>query len=135
MPFSWPDPISFIADIVTVIGIPALAVSTIKLYREAKKARAPQTVSYGCLEFYDEEEKCGVNLVPLEKITAIPRGGDHVFLPGETHDSKHYGSGYYEVIRVVFGYSEAPEIDQPCPAVPAKIVAHVRELRKDHHPG
>jgi hypothetical protein len=131
MSFTWPDPISFVADIVAIIGIPTLAVSTINLYQEAKKAREPQTVSYGCLEFCDIEDKCGVNLVPLEKATAIPRVGDQVYLPGETQDSKAYGRGYYEVLKVVFGYSEAPEIDQPCPALPAKIVVHVRELRRE----
>jgi hypothetical protein len=132
MSFTWPDPISFIADIIAIVGIPTLAVSTLSLYREAKKAREPQTVSFGCLEFYNEDGECGVNLVPLDKITAIPRVGDQVYLPGETHESKVYGQGYYEVLKVVFGYSEAPEIDQPCPAVPAKIVVHVRELRRKH---
>jgi hypothetical protein len=128
MSFTWPDPISFVADIVAIIGIPTLAVSTINLYREAKKAREPQTVSYGCLEFDDVDERCGINLVPLEMVTAIPRVGDQVFLPGETHDSKAYGLGYYEVLKVEFGYSEAPEIDQPCPARPAKIVVQARKL-------
>jgi hypothetical protein len=131
MSFTWPDPISFIADIVAIFGIPTLAVSIIQLYRQAKKAREPQTVSFGCLEFVDVEQEVGVNLVPLEKITTIPRVGDQVYLPGETHDSKPYGRGYYEVRKVVFGYSEAPEIDQPCPALPAKIVVHVRELRRE----
>lgn len=130
MPFTWPDPIGFFADIVSIFGIPVLIVSTINLYREAKKARTPQIVSYGCLDFNDVEEKCGVNLVPLERVTAIPRIGDQVYLPGETHDFKPYGRGYYEVLKVVFGYSEAPEINQPCPALPAKIVVHVRKIRK-----
>ncbi len=130
MLFTWPDPLGFVADIITVFGIPTLLVSNINLYREAKKAREPQTVSMGCLEFYDVEGKCGVNLVPLEHVMAIPRPGDEVYLPGETHDLKTYGQGYYEVLKVVFGYSEATEIDQPCPAVPAKIVVHVREVRK-----
>jgi hypothetical protein len=130
MTFTWPDPLSFVADIISIVGIPTLAVSTWTLYREAKKARELRTVSEGCLEFYNVENRCGVNLVPLEKVTGIPRVGDRVFLPGETHDSKRYGMGYYEVLKVEFGYSEAPEVDQPCPALPAKIVAHVREIEK-----
>lgn len=131
MSFTWPDPISFIADVIAILGIPTLVVSTIALYREAKKAREPQTVSFGCLEFYDVEMRCGVNLVPLEKITTIPRVGDRVYLPGETHDSKVYGRGYYEVLRVEFCYTEAPEVDQPCPALPAKTIVHVQEARRE----
>ncbi|MGO9650240.1 MAG: hypothetical protein ACLPOO_19585 [Terriglobales bacterium] len=131
MSFTWPDPISLVADVIAIFGIPTLVVSTLQLYREAKKAREPQTVSFGCLEFCNVEDNCGVNLVPLERITAIPRVGDRVFLPGETHDSQSYGSGYYEVLKVVFTYHEAPEIDQPCPALPAKIIVDVRELRRE----
>jgi len=129
MSFPWPDPISLVADAIGILGIPTLTVSTIQLYREIKKARTPQSVSHGCLEFIGEDGKCGVNLVPMENIMAIPRVGDEVYLPGETHDSKAYDQGYYEVLKVLFIYSEAPEIEQPCPALPSKISVRVRYLR------
>lgn len=129
MGFAWPDPISFIADIVTLVGVPTLAYSTRSLYKQAKKSREPQSVSHGCLEFAYADMKCGINLVPLEAVTAIPRVGDRVLLPGETRDFKNLGGGYYEVVSVEFIYLEAPdEVDQPCPALPSKIVVKVRSL-------
>jgi hypothetical protein len=115
--FNWPDPISFVADFIAIVGIPTLAVSTRNLYSDAKKAREPQSVSHGCLEFYDEDKGVGINLVPLKEITAIPRAGDLVLLPGETDRADHwknYGGGNYEVLRVEFSYLEA----LTCPQTP-----------------
>lgn len=125
MLFAWPDPISLVADIVTIIGIPVLAVTTGKLYQEYSKSREIKNVSQDCLEF--NEKGTGINLVPLDRVAAFPRAGDIVFLPGETHEGKNYGGGEYEVERVAFTFNEAPEIDQPCPAVPSKVVASVRK--------
>jgi hypothetical protein len=125
MVFTWPDPISLVADIVTIIGIPVLVVTTDRLYREYSKSRAVKHVSQDCLEF--NENKTGINLVPLERVAAFPRPGDIVFLPGETHEGKNYGGGEYEVEKVAFTFNEAPEIDQPSPAVPSKVVAYVRK--------
>jgi len=131
MSFSWPDPISFIADVVTLVCIPTISVSTWKLYKQVKKAREPQSVSHGCLEFADEDDRVGINLIPLEAVTAIPRVGDRVLLPGETHEFKNFGGGLYEVLSVEFTYLEAPdEVDQPCPALPSKIIVHVRSLSR-----
>ncbi len=120
------DLLGILADFVTIIGIPALAVTTYRLYREYEKSSEPGIVSQYCLEFSDRE--CGINLVPLEKVAAYPRPGDLVFLPGETRAGKNLGGGTYEVERVSFSFHEAPEIDQPCPAVPSKVIAHVRKL-------
>jgi hypothetical protein len=122
---TWPDPISFVADIVAIFGIPALLVTTRQLYREYLRSRKVKNVSQDCLEF--TENKTGINLVPLEKVAAFPRPGDIVFLPGETHQGKNYGGGQYEVERLAFSFHEAPGIDQPCPAIPAKVVAYVRK--------
>lgn len=131
MTFTWPDPISLLADIVTFVGIPALVVTTWKIYREFQKERAEREalkiVSEGCLEFYDSQQKVGINLVPLEKITALPRPGDRVFLPGEMHNGIQYGVGEYEVESISFIFHEAPDIDQPCPALPSKVIASVRK--------
>ena len=120
----WPDPVSFVADVVSIVGIPVLVVTTYKLYREYLKSREIKNVSQDCLEF--NEQKVGINLVPMEKVAAFPRPGDIVFLPGETHEGRNYGGGEYEVERVAFTFHEAPEIDQPCPAVPSKVIAYVR---------
>jgi hypothetical protein len=132
MSFQWPDPISLIADVISIFGIPTLAVSTLSLYQDVKKAREPQAVSHGCLEFYDANRKVGVNLVPLEEISAIPRAGDIVLLPGMTDRADHwknYGGGNYKVLSVEFSYLEAQdEVDQPCPALPSKIIAVVSKI-------
>jgi len=129
MLFQLPDPISLVADAVTFVGIPALACSTYQLWqglrRERAERKAFRSVSQGCLEFSDE--KVGINLVPLETVAALPRPGDIVFLPGETRAGENRGEGVYEVEKVSFTFLEAPEIDQPCPAVPSKVVAHVRK--------
>ncbi|MGO9330938.1 MAG: hypothetical protein ACLQJ0_22900 [Steroidobacteraceae bacterium] len=131
MTFAWPDPISLVADIISIFGIPVLVASTISLYREARNARRPESVSHGCLEFYDVDGRCGINLIPLKEIAAIPRSGDQVLLPGEYVDLKNYGGGEYEVLSVEFSFTPAPdEVDQPCPALPAKIVANVRKLSR-----
>ena len=127
MSFQWPDPISFVADIIAIVGIPALVVSTAKLYHDAKKAREPQSVSHGCLEFNDVDREVAINLVPLREVTAIPRAGDVVLLPGETVNDKNYGGGDYRVQSVEFSYlPAADEVDQPCPALPSKIIVNVR---------
>jgi hypothetical protein len=132
MGFAWPDPISLVADIVALVGIPTLSYSTWTLYKQTKKAREPQSVSHGCLEFANADKDCGINLVPLEAVTAIPRAGDRVLLPGETHDFKNFGGGLYEVLSVEFTYLEAPdEVDQPCPALPSKIIVNVRSLSRE----
>jgi hypothetical protein len=126
--FQWPDPISFVADVVGIIGIPTLAVGTWNLYREYRKSLEPKNVSQDCLEFV--EGGVGINLIPLETVAAFPRAGDIVYLPGATIKGKNYGGGQYEVEAVSFSFHEAPEIDHPCPAVPAKVIASVRKRAK-----
>jgi hypothetical protein len=133
MNFAWPDPISFVADVIAIVGIPTLYVSTKMLYRDVKKAREPQSVSHGCLEFYDVDYRVGVNLVPLTDVTAIPRAGDVVFLPGETRGHENRGAGNYRVMGVEFTYLEDyyGEVDQPCPALPSKIIARVHNVKNE----
>ena len=140
MAFPLPDPLSLGADIFTLLGVPTLGFGTWKLWKDLKKDRAEEAqrridaghreiVSQGCVDFSDG--KVGINLVPFEKLAALPRPGDFVVLPGETHDGKNYGLGEYEVERVSFTFQEAPEIaDQPCPAVPSKIVVYVHKRKR-----
>jgi hypothetical protein len=121
--------ISRIADVTAVLGVPALWITTWQFYKDFRQDQAERqkfrSVSQDCLEFFDG--KVAINLVALERIAVLPRPGDTVELPGETRDSRNYGAGSYEVERVSFLYFEAPEVDQPCPAIPAKVVAHVRK--------
>jgi hypothetical protein len=134
---TWLDWLSVVADGVTFLGVPILVMSALRLRHDLKKDRAEEAqsridathreiVSQGCLDFHDTRRKVGINLVPFEKLGALPRSGDFVMLPGETRDGKTYGAGEYEVERVRFSFQEAPEIaDQPCPAVPSKIIVDV----------
>jgi hypothetical protein len=130
MKFVLPDPISFVADLVTLFGIPALAYATYQLYKNAKRAREPQAVSHGCLEFYDIENEVGINLVPLDTVVAIPREGDSVLLPGDM-DHGYLGGGDYDVLSVEFTFVPPlhGEVDQPCPALPGKIIVVVRKRK------
>lgn len=85
MAFPMPDPLSLIADVVTIVGIPALVISTVTFYQEYRKERAERRaikgVSEDCLEFYDPHGRVAINLVPLEVVKVLPRPGDVVFLP------------------------------------------------------
>ena len=121
---TWLDIFGLLADIITIIGVPVLAWTTWKLYQQYRESREIKNVSQDCLEF--NEQETGINLVPLNKVVAFPRPGDIVFLPGETVEGKNYGGGEYEVEKVAFSFHEAPEINQPCPAVPSKVIAYVR---------
>jgi hypothetical protein len=134
MAFQLPDPLSLLADIVTFVGIPSLGIGTWKLWNDLKKDRIDaghrKIVSQGCIDF--QHQGVSINLVPFEKLAALPRPGDFVDLPGETRDGKNSGRGKYEVERVGFTFLEAPEIDdQPCPAVASKIIVYIckRELK------
>ena len=129
MSFQWPDPISFVADIFTLLGIPILSYSTWSLFKQFKKAREPQSVSHGCLQFSDVKRDVALNLVPLSEVTAIPRMGDRVILPGEIRGSENPGGGIYDVECVVFAYIPAPEVEQPCPALPSKIIVYVHDAK------
>jgi hypothetical protein len=133
MSFQWPDPIGFVADILTIVGIPVLAVSIWNLYRDVKNAREPKTVGQGCLQFDDVDSKLPVNLVQLKEIHAIPRVGDTVSLPGEIDFANHlkrYGGGIYWVLSVAFSYipGDPKEAGQPCPALPARIIIDVKKI-------
>jgi len=130
----WLDVVGRLGDFVTILGVPLLAAGTWQLVREIRRERAERKavkiVSQDCLEFYDSEQKVGVNLVPLERVRAFPSPGDRVFFPGETHEGKNFGGGEYEVEKIVFTFFEAPEVDQPCPAVPSKVIAYVHKMER-----
>lgn len=128
MSFSWPDPISLFADVVTIVGIPTLAVSTLKLFQYAKKAEELKVVGEDCLNFYDVTKGRGINLVPFKNVTAIPRAGDIVSLPGETNEKRKYRGGRYEVVDVEFDYREDDKSHLPVAATPLTIRINVKSL-------
>ncbi len=114
-----------IADVIAILGIPTLAVATLDLVRRERARRKIESVSHGCLEF--STHGIGINLVPLDRITVLPRPGDVVMLPGETSSGVNLGAGEYEVEQVTFLFRESPDINQPCPAIPSKVMARVRK--------
>ena len=128
MSFSWPDPISLVADVVTFIGIPVLVYSTWSLYRQFEKDRQPKGVSEDCVSFYDVDDKCAINLAPFKHLAVIPRAGDYVYLPGETDAERNYGSGKYEVVAVQFHYREDSKVHPFIPATTSAIEIMVRKI-------
>jgi len=80
MIFAWPDPVSFVADIVTLIGVPVLTYSTWGLYKQFEKERQPRGVSENCVSFYDVDARCAINLVPFKQLAVIPIVGNCVYL-------------------------------------------------------
>jgi hypothetical protein len=121
-----PDPISLIADIVTLVGVPTLAVSTWKLYQAKKEERKPKGVSQGCVSFYDVDQKMNINLIPFEHLIALPRIGDQITLPGETDNGKSYGDGVYKVQGIEIHYIERPDLPRPASAATSVITVNVR---------
>ena len=135
MNFQWPDPISLVADIIAIVGIPALVYSTRQLFvdvekarEEAIEARRPRGISEDCVSFYDVNQKCAINLVPFKQLAAIPRVGDHVYLPGETEGERNYGGGKYEVVGTNFHYREDSDAHPFIPAKTTGIEILVRRI-------
>lgn len=128
MNFPWPDPISFVADVVTFVGIPVLLYSTRGLYREFKEFRRVKGVSEDCVTFLDVESKCAINSVPFKKTGEIPRVGDSVYLPGLRDGDRSCGDGKYKVVEINFHYCEDREAHPFIPASPSKIEIHVRKI-------
>lgn len=128
MSFTWPDPLSLVADVVTIIGVPVLAVSIWKLYQDAKEARKLKGVGEDCLNFYDITAKCAINLVPVKDFSIVPRVGDIVSLPGETDEERNYDGGRYEVVSVEFYYREDRKSHRPSSATPLAIQINVKKL-------
>jgi hypothetical protein len=131
MNFQLPDPISFVADAISIVGIPVLFVSTIRLYKDTKKAREEakraKGVSEDCIIFRDESADCAINNVPFKKTGAIPRVGDFVYLPGERDGDRNCGDGKYQVVKINFYYREDSDA-HPCPASASAIEIYVRKI-------
>jgi len=128
MIFAWPDPVSFVADIVTLIGVPVLTYSTWGLYKQFEKERQPRGVSENCVSFYDVDARCAINLVPFKQLAVIPIVGNCVYLPGETDKKRNYGGGKYEVVGVDFHYREDSEAHPFIPATTSVIEIMVRKI-------
>jgi hypothetical protein len=147
----WPDPISLVANVFTLLGVPTLTWSTWRLWRDFEKEKRAETQRRAekaqrkfetefhvnwyreAIEFYEPHQSHGpINVVPFEKAGALPRPGDTVYLPGETRTRPpEYAALEYEVEKVEFVFEETPKIiDQPCPAILSKILVAVKRERK-----
>ena len=142
MNFQWPDPISFVADAITIVSLFTLIYSTRQLIREARKERVEamkaleeaqrkRGVSEDCVSFYDVDKKNKIDLVPLEQIAAIPRVGDHVHLPGEIVGPENKDGGKYEVVGVDFHYCKDSKADSSITAKTSQIEIMVRMIAPD----
>jgi hypothetical protein len=133
MAFQWLDIISLIADVVTFAGLPLLYFSNRQLLNTVRRAHYLNAVGQDSINFARAGDGTGINCVPLTAITAIPRPGDMVLLPGEYVSGINYGGGTYIVESVVFSYISllTGTSDLPCPAEQARIVVKVRDM---HHP-
>ena len=85
-------------------------------------------VGEGCVSFYDEEGKVGVNLVPFADVPFVRAPGDHVSLPG----GEGYGAGVYVVTMVYHSYVEGVKSEDPgaSPVYLLSITVHVKKVSK-----
>ncbi len=85
MPLSWLDHFGSIASILELlIGIPAIVAAFYQAHKarqEARQVREGSLHSRDCLEFILKDGTT-VNVVPLETLNWLPRGGDLILLPG-----------------------------------------------------
>ena len=90
MPLSWLDHSGSIASILgLLIGIPAIVAAFYQAHKarqEARQVREGSLHSRDCLEFILKDGTT-VNVVPLETLNWLPRGGDLILLPGAGVDS------------------------------------------------
>ena len=101
--------ISPYADLVTFfIGLPVVLATyyqSFKTRQEARRAREGRLHSQDCLEFVTLDGDC-INLVPLETLHSLPRGGDIILLPGRgIGGHEMYLPGSYLVESVEHFYS------------------------------
>lgn len=125
--------ISPYADLITFfIGLPAVLATyyqSFKARQEARREREGRLHSQDCLEFVTLDGDC-INLVPLETLHSLPKGGDIILLPGSGIDGQdEYLPGSYLVESVEHYYSS---IDykgcRPNEARLTKAVAKVTSL-------
>ena len=83
--------ISPYADVITFfIGLPTVIgtyYQSFKARQEARREREGRLHSQDCLEFVTLDGDC-INLVPLETLHSLPRGGDIILLPGSEIDGQ-----------------------------------------------
>lgn len=83
-------------------------------------------VTEDCIEFYDPDQKIGINLVPRWSLQFLPKVGEFVVLPGQ--DGK--GHGTYQVKRIMHLYVEDDGGDFPNQARLFKITIEVQSLKR-----
>jgi len=115
----------FIAgSLASIVALPNLGFVYWQLYKLRKAIGGPRVVSEECLEFLQTQPRMAINLVPLNKLTFIPRPGDSVLLPG---DGPQLGAGMYEITGVCHSFTEETEdVCQPSQARLVKVVAYIK---------
>lgn len=128
------DTISPYADLITfVVGLPAVLgtyYQAFKTRQEARREREGRLHSQDCLEFVTLDGDC-INLVPLETLHSLPRGGDIILLPGGGIGSgqETYLPGSYLVESVEHFYTQSDYKGcRPQEARLTKAVAKVTSL-------
>ena len=122
----WPDLLSLVTNIVTLIGIPSLWYANRELWKQYREARRIKIVSENCLEFLAPGR--AINLVRLDGLPVLPRMGDMVYLPAE--DGGEFDSGSYRVQKLEYFFVRPAEeqCTQPAEAVLGKVVAKVERV-------
>jgi len=116
--------LSVVANVLTILGLPAILLLYARLVKAIREARTPRGVSEGCLEFLLPSPRMAINLVPLTGLALIPRPGDTVLLPGE---GPEFGAGFYEVTHVCHSFTETERPAHPSEAQLIKVVAYVKK--------
>jgi len=130
MQIEWPDPLSIAADLITVLGIPVLAVTLWKLWHGFQKLRRRRSVSQDCVEFCLEKKTLA--LASLEG-THVPHLGEVILLPPSEMQPRLSESCCYEVEKVIYLYGrpdrlESAETNQPISATLHKAIVHLRAI-------
>lgn len=86
-------------------------------------------VTEDCIKFNDEDQRVGVNLVPIDSVRTIPRVGEWVDLPGDMGA----GAGIYKVAKVTHCYREDPGGERPGSAKPLSITVNLRSVGHRTH--
>ena len=119
------DCLSVIADVVTLLGVPSIAVSEWLLWQQWREFQRPKIVSEDCLEFCIG--RTAINLTPLQTLRFLPRQGDIVHLPGE---GAEFGQGTYRIASLEYIYLQPRErkVRQPSASELKKVIARIERF-------
>ena len=116
-----------------IVGLPTLAATYYQAWKtrqESREARQGLLYSENCLDFI-LEDGTSINLVPLETLHSLPKPGDIVLLPGNTHAAEQLVQQHcaYRINRIEHIYARVEgRYAHIGHARLAKAVAHVDAL-------